>query len=270
MNFFENRKLKRNLEQTIEGLQSLNDFSADIKVSVYDLDSRIHSSVSGNNYGWAASIIKVPIMISTLNEIEKGNLSLDTRLEVNHEFMLEPFDYVSRLPDKSSVPVINLMYHMIVESDNEATNILANEVGIDKINKDMKKLGMKNSMLGHLLCPNVPRHYSYKNIAGDNITCPNDMVKIMRHIYDDSFSKLSPSVRVGADVILSKTSPSYLGVGKFRNKNIKAKVGYISDIEAGSDMHEVGIVDNHLIVCVMLNKFKHFVDTEDSLYNLDS
>lgn len=109
MRFFKNKKLKRELEKTIDELNEDMNFSSDIKVAVYDIESGVGASVNGDNPGWAASIIKVPIMISTLQEIEKGNLTLETKLEVNHDFMLEPYDYISRLPDKSSVKVFELM-----------------------------------------------------------------------------------------------------------------------------------------------------------------
>jgi hypothetical protein len=251
-----NRKLKRSLEGTISKLHGGRDFSGEIKVSVYDIESGVNASVGGNDSGWAASIIKVPIMISTLQEIEKGSLTSRTKLEVNHEFMLEPWNYVSRLPDKSKIGVKELIYRMIVASDNEATNILANHIGIERINRDMWELGMENSMLGHLLCPGAQRYTSPMNPDGSNITCPNDMVKIMRHIYDDSFSKLNSRVRANADKFLDISPPHLLDTGEFRNSYIKAKAGYISDPKDGEDIHEVGIIDDHLVVCVMLNKVK--------------
>lgn len=253
---FKNKNLEQDLIETISDLNNSKDFTCEIKVSVYDINTKKYASVNENNLGWAASIIKVPVMVATLQEIEKGKLSLEEQLKTNHKFMLENYDYVSRLPDNSNIRVLNLLYYMIANSDNEATNILADKVGIEKINKMMLNLGMKNSMLGHLLCPNVPRYTSKFNLDGSNVTSPLDMVTIFRHIYEDSFSKLSPYVRAISDSILSFTSPSYLNKDKFISSRIKAKVGYISDELDGADIHEVGIINDHLIVCVMLNKFK--------------
>ena len=78
------------------------------------------------------------------------------------------------------------------------------------------------------------------------------MTKLLRHIYDKPYSKLSPFVRTCSDMILSRTQPSILSLG---SKRIKAKIGYISDIKDGADIHEVGIIDDEIILSVMLNKF---------------
>lgn len=253
--FITRYELKRDLERTVRDLKENYHVDADIKISLYNLPDKIKVSVDGNKLGWSASIIKVPIMVSVLEEIEKSKFSLDTLLKVDHRFTLELNDTVSMLPDGLYIPIKDLLYYMIVESDNEATNILANEIGIDTINNSAWNLGLKRTMLGHLLCPRVPRYSNKFNPDGGNVTCPNDMVAIMRHIYDDSFSQLSPKVRALSDQFLSYTRPLFLDQGKFEKRSIKAKVGLISDPEDGSDIHEVGIIDDSLIVCVMLNKF---------------
>lgn len=249
------QELKKGLEETIQELKTAYKVDAEIKVSVHDISDNIHASVYGNKPGWAASIIKLPVMVSALKEIEKGRLTLETELEVNHKYTLEPYDYASRLPEGSMIKVRDLVYHMIVESDNEATNILAKEIKISTINRYTKRLGLENTMLGHLLCPKVPRYRSRINQDGSNITCPDDMVRIIRHIYEPSFSKLSPKVRALSNLFLSYTTPSYLNQGVFKDRVIKSKVGCISDETGRKDIHEAGIMDDHLIVCIMLNNF---------------
>jgi len=263
-----NEELKNSLESTISNLKE--NFEGEIKVSLYDINKGLEADVDGNKIGWAASIIKVPIMITTLQEIEKGNLSLLSQLKVDHKYTLEPYDYTSKLADGSFIPTYKLLYHMMVESDNEAANILANEIGIENINKSVQDLGLEKTMLGHLLCPRAERYMSQFNLDGSNITCPNDMVTLMRHIYDRKFSKLESGVRLASDWILSHTFPSYLRKGKFEHKNIKAKVGYISDPEDGKDIHEVGIIDDNFIVCVMLNKVKQNSSGIIDLYDYGS
>ncbi|MBR9706219.1 serine hydrolase [Candidatus Pacearchaeota archaeon] len=250
-----NKALQKGLEKVVKLAE--NEIDADIKVSVHDLTTGEIASVNGKKFGWAASIIKVPVMVSALKEIYDGDLSLKTKLPINHEFLLEHTDYVSGLPLGTKLSVAELIYHMMVTSDNEATNILADYIGGPQtINKTMRELGMKKSMLGHLLCSGVPRYTSKINPDGSNITTPDDMVKVMRHIYDPNFSKLAEPIRKAADRFFSFTSPSFLDFGGFKKKNIKAKVGHISDHDDGSDIHEVGIINNDLIVCMMANKVK--------------
>ncbi len=215
------RALKHKLKSTISHLREKDGIDAEIKLSLYRISDGLEVTVNGYQMGWAASIIKVPVMIATLQDVEKRNLSLDTLLEVNHKFTLEPFDYISMLPNGSLISVRDLLHYMIVQSDNEATNMLANTISIDKINDSIRELGLKRTMLGHLLCYNAPRYSSDFNRDGSNVTCPKDMVNLMRHIYDAGFSKLSPEVRNMADAIMSSTSSAYLKQRDFAGKRIK-------------------------------------------------
>lgn len=113
---------------------------------------------------------------------------------------------------------------------------------------------MERSMLGHLLCPGVPRYTSQFNPDGSNITTPNDMVTLTRHIYDKNFSKLDKETRAFSNAFLSLTRPAYISTRNMADRTIKAKIGVISDPDAGSDIHETGIIDDNLAVCIMLNK----------------
>ena len=246
------KKLQEDLEKKVFDLEKSID--AEIKVSVYDIDSKLKAEVNGDKIGWAASIIKLPILAVASQKISKGKLGLETNFIVDHKFTLEGGDFTSSLPYGSNIDMFSLLYHMIVESDNEATNMIVDNLGINNVNRAFKKLKLKKTMLGHLLCPDVPRYTSKFNEDGSNITSTNDMVKIMRHIYDRKFSKLNLDSRLLSDNIMSSTIPSFLNVGKFGKRHIKAKIGYISDAEDGEDLHEVGIIDNHLIVSIMMNK----------------
>ena len=99
---------------------------------------------------------------------------------------------------------------MILESDNEATNILVDQIDVDTLNRSMWNLGMCNTMFGHLLCPGVPRYTSAFNEDGSNITSPNDMNLALRHIYDDRFSSLNPWVRSEAKEMMGKSNASLI------------------------------------------------------------
>ena len=243
LKYLSKKFLQSSLNNLVNNLEK-REFDGVPKISVYDLKRNISVNVNGDSPGWSASIIKVPIMATAFQEVSKGNLNLEEKLKVNHKFTLEPFDFISTLPEGAKVSMPNLMYAMIVNSDNEATNMIADRIGIQTINKSMVSFDMKNSMLAHLLCPNVPRYTSEFNKDGSNITTPNDMVNSLRQIYDKKFSKLDENTRKLCDIVFSWTE----------NYGVKSKGGYISDPDFGEDIHEAGIIDNRLIYTIMLNK----------------
>jgi beta-lactamase class A len=244
--------LQRDLEEVIARLKGVLD--AEVKVSVHDIPSGAGADVDGGRPGWAASIIKLPVLVMVARAAVRGDLALDDLLTVDHRFVLDPTDPVSRLPAGTRVPVEALLDRMIVDSDNEATNILADRLGIERINGTAWDLGLERTMLGHLLCRGVPRHRSAFNPDGSNLSCPADMTLLLRHIYEAGFSRLAPAEREISDRILSGTESSAFRVGKFRPLPIKAKRGFIRDPVDGIDAHEVGIIAGRLIVSVFLNK----------------
>lgn len=245
-------KLKDTLEKVVANLSK--GFSGEIKVSVYDVSTGINAQVNGNKSGWAASIIKVPVMVAAIDQIEQGKLSLEEQLQVNHKFTLETYDYASKQPQGSFIPVYKLIHTMIVNSDNEATNMLLNKMGVPEFNQFIWSLGMDNTMLGHLLCSNVDRYCSDINEDGSNITCTDDMVKILRHIYDPKFSKISAFSRGLSDLFMTPTNSANFKHAGFALSNVKAKIGLIHDPIDGTDIHEVGIVDDRIIIAIMMNK----------------
>ena len=235
--------LKKSLNNIVDKLKRQG-FDGQPKISIYDINTGISLDINGDSPGWAASIIKFPIMIAAMNEVSKGNLKLEEKLAIDHKFRLELDDTISNIPNGELVSLPELMCEMIVNSDNEATNMIANRIGVETINNFMWNIDMNKTMLGHLLCPNVPRYTSEFNKDGSNITTPNDMVKSLRQVYDLKTSKLDDKTRILSDYFFKYT----------QRDGIKFKIGYISDIEYGDDVHEVGIIDDRIIYAIMINK----------------
>lgn len=224
------------------------------KVALYDLETGEHAKLRADEPGWAASIIKVPVMTAVLDKVHRGDLRLHDLLRIDHRLTLEEDDYVSTLPQGTEIPLVDCLYRMIINSDNEATNMLIEAMGgVEDFNDRMWKMGMNQSMLGHLLCYAVPRYTTKWNPDGNNITTPEDMLTILRHIYDPAFSSLSENVRVNADSILGHTGGWYRRDDSLR---VKRKVGFISCPEDGHDSHEVGIVGGSVLFAIMTNKMR--------------
>jgi len=246
------RRLRRALEAAAARVEG--PLAGEVKASVHHIPAGIAASVKGDRTGWAASIIKLPVLAAAVREMEQGRLDPDEGLPIDHRFVLDPTDLVSRLPAGSRVTVAELLDHMIVLSDNEATNVLADRIGIGRVNEVARDLGLRRTMLGHLLCRGVPRHAAPFNPDGSNITCPDDMTALLRHFADPAFSALSGGERRRALDVLSRTRATFLGSGRFGGLPVMAKIGLITDPVAGDDIHEVGIVAGVLIVSVMLNR----------------
>ena len=80
----------------------------------------------------SASTIKVPILLAALEEVRLGRRTLDQLLPVPAESILDDTQVFER--GVSAYTLWELLYWMIVESDNTATNVILDALGYDAVN----------------------------------------------------------------------------------------------------------------------------------------
>lgn len=116
-----------------------------IELSLYcqPLDSQT-AFVDNDRCMPSASLIKIPIMIQAFRQAAKGSISFERVLPL-HQIV----DGGSFGEKKEGTPVTirELVQHMIVESDNTCTNILIDLLGMDAINEEIARQGMKHTIL---------------------------------------------------------------------------------------------------------------------------
>lgn len=99
----------------------------------------------------AASVIKVPIMVEVFRRVEAGNLALDTYLPVREEDKVPSCGILRMMHQGLSVTVEDLCSLMIVISDNTATNILINALGMEALNSSLRAHGLEKTRVNRLL-----------------------------------------------------------------------------------------------------------------------
>jgi beta-lactamase class A len=95
----------------------------------------------------AASLIKVPIMYELMRQVADGRITLDDCLMVTKEFRTGGAGILKELRPDLTMTVRDLVVLMIILSDNTATNMLMDLVGIEAINRTMTGLGLKSTVL---------------------------------------------------------------------------------------------------------------------------
>ena len=96
----------------------------------------------------AASTVKIAIMIELFREIDAGRLSLDDAWRLRAEDKTEGSGVLTNLHTGIEVTLGDLVYLMMSISDNAATNILIDRLGMQPINAIMRDAGMRQSTLG--------------------------------------------------------------------------------------------------------------------------
>ena len=118
-------------------------------VSLYykPLDGGCAMNYNENEPLIAASVIKIPVMVEAFRRFEDGTLSRDAVHVLTDEEKLPSCGALNRMHAGLHVTMRDMVDLMIVLSDNTATNILIDLLGIDNINATMRSLGLTRSTL---------------------------------------------------------------------------------------------------------------------------
>ena len=90
----------------------------------------------------AASVIKIPIMVTAMRDIAQGNLDPDARVAILPEMKKPSCGALTYMHDGLEVTVKDLITLMIILSDNTATNIMIDRLTPGHVNDTMQALGI--------------------------------------------------------------------------------------------------------------------------------
>ena len=209
--------------------------------AIWDAEnSEMLSCYRENQVFKSASLIKTPIMFCALEEVEKGKLSLDTKISVRPDQCVGDEEPVIR--NGWEVPLSVLLEYMITDSNNSATNVLIDLLGMDKVNAFSRRIGLDDTVLRrHML------DYEAARQGRENHTSAADMLRLYTLLHKREV--LTPFMCETALPILLRQHDKELLM--FANPAQKAahKTGGLSDIA-----HDAGILygDNRTLVFAVL------------------
>jgi beta-lactamase class A len=94
-----------------------------------------------------ASVIKLPIMVEAMYEVKAGTHKLDERLVLTKENQV-PGSGVFTLMQPGLNPTLqDAITMMIDQSDNTATNMVIDDIGIPEVNKRIAAMGLRDTYL---------------------------------------------------------------------------------------------------------------------------
>lgn len=124
----------------------------------------------------SASTIKVPVLLSALEEVRRGRLALGQTLDLPAEALLEDSEVFEDGPTRRSL--WELLYWMIVESDNTATNRVLDLVGFETVNAYAReKLGLR-----HTVCQRKMLDWAAIAAGRNNYTSAADQFTLYRKL----------------------------------------------------------------------------------------
>jgi len=103
--------------------------------------------INGTEVFHAASIIKIAILIELFRKADRGVLSLDDRVVLSEKHRIGGAGVLKEMHDGMVLTLRDLAILMTVVSDNVASNMLMDLVGMDDVNLLLNEAGAKGSAL---------------------------------------------------------------------------------------------------------------------------
>jgi beta-lactamase class A len=88
-----------------------------------------------------ASVFKVPLMVTVLRQVDEGRIDLRERLRLEEDDK-SPGGILAFCHAGLEPTVSDLLYFMITQSDNTATDLLWRRAGLDAVAEEMGRLGL--------------------------------------------------------------------------------------------------------------------------------
>ena len=114
--------LPKNLLQSLESL--VQDRTGNFAVFIEDLDTNQTVSLNSDEEFYAASLYKVPLAISVLQEVEAGNISLTDTLVYQERHFVAGSGVLQQEQFGSEHTINTLLSHLLKNSDNVAQEML--------------------------------------------------------------------------------------------------------------------------------------------------
>lgn len=159
-------------------------------VVIKDLTSGEAITLNKNEPFPAASIIKLPILWAFFEQVETGRIQPNQRISLNAADQVGGSGVLYTLAPGLNLTLLDLATLMITVSDNTATNILIDHLGLDAIAQTIANLGLTGTKLQRKMFD-----YERARLGFDNLTTPADTATLLTYLVTPQSSLLSPRSR---------------------------------------------------------------------------
>ena len=186
----------------------LSGLKGDIGFSAFDPQTGDRLTLNPELPLQAASVIKLFVMAEAFRRREAGDFDFAETVTVREEDHLPSCGALTYLHSPLTLPWGDLVTLMIILSDNTATNLLIDRLGMDKINATIDRLGMVGTRLRRkLFQPELARQ------GIQNTVCAADTERLLLMIYRKELVSLAASremLQLLMDQRLNGKMPFYL------------------------------------------------------------
>ena len=154
-------------------------FSGEVSLAYHSFETGEIYTYNATQTMRAASLIKLPLLIQALTEVARGNLELGQHIPLKAEDQVGGAGILHTLKPGLEPTLHDLLTLMIIVSDNTATNLVIDLLGLDAANRFIQNLGLAQTKLaGQLQLPEEKQTAAQRR-GERNTSCAADIVGLL-------------------------------------------------------------------------------------------
>jgi len=226
-------------------------------VAILDLTDGHKYLLHANDVFAQASSIKICVLAELYRQAQQGKLKLTDLYTVNAADLVQDSDIMNGLtPGVTRVTLRDLATMMVAVSDNSATNVLIDRVGMENVNAWLDSLGLTHTRLRRKMMD-----VKAASEGRENISTPAEMMALLETIYrgkvlnremTDDFFKLLATHK---DSWIPRDLPDDLKVAD--------KPGALEGVR--NDSGVIFVDKRPYVLCVMTSYLRRERDGEDAI-----
>jgi len=132
-----------------------------------------------------ASTIKLGILLDAAEQLRQGQVSLTEKLVLQHDNQVEGSGVLSQMDTPLTLTLKDALTLMVILSDNTATNVAIDRLGLEHINQTLRAAGLAQTVLyKKVFLPAPPNAPADQPKYGLGKTTPREMGSIMKRFAD--------------------------------------------------------------------------------------
>ncbi|MGA8541137.1 MAG: serine hydrolase [Terriglobales bacterium] len=229
-------------------------------VAILDLTDGHKYLLHANDVFPQASSIKICVLAELYRQAQQGKLKLTDLYTVDAADLVQDSDIMNGLtPGVTRITLRDLATMMVAVSDNSATNVLIDRVGMDNVNAFLAKQGLRDTRLRRKMM-------DVKAAAEgrENVSTPSEMMELLQALYRGEI--LNKEMTADFFKVLSTHKESFIPRNLPDDLKIANKPGELEGVR--NDSGVILLDKRSYILCVMTTYLRHERDGEEAISNI--
>jgi beta-lactamase class A len=246
------------LEDSILGID--RNLDGVMGVAIVDLTDGHKYLLHANDVFPQASSIKICVLAELYRQAQQGKLKLTDLYTVNAADLVPDSDIMNGLtPGVTRITLRDLATMMLAVSDNSATNVLIDRVGMENVNAFLSAQGLRDTRLRRKMMD-----LKAATEGRENISTPHEMAKLLQALYRGEI--LNKEMTDDFFKVLSTHKESFIPRNLPEDLKIANKPGELEGVR--NDSGVIFVDKRPYILCVMTTYLRHERDGEEAISNV--